>query len=164
MTRRPPARTVDNVATTQTTRTAIVGAGQAGLALSRYLTDAGHDHVLLERGHIGERWRSERWDSLVLLTPNRYNRLPAPPGHADPDGFLARAEVVAYLDAYADSFGAPVEEGVTVETVEQAGGGFRLDTDRGVWRAANVVVATGDAAEPLVPAEAAFAPARLVQL
>jgi putative flavoprotein involved in K+ transport len=164
MTGRRRGRTVDTVATTHSTETAIVGAGQAGLALSRYLTDAGHDHVLLEQGRIGERWRSERWDSLVLLTPNRYNRLPGSPEHADPDGFLARTDVVSYLRAYAGSFGAPVEEGVTVETVEQAGDGFRIDTNRGVWRAANVVVATGDAAEPRVPAEAALAPAGLVQL
>jgi putative flavoprotein involved in K+ transport len=158
-------RTVElDVTTTRTTSTAIVGAGQAGLALSRHLTEAGHDHVLLERGRIGERWRSERWDSLVLLTPNRFNRLPGSPAHGDPDGFITREELVAYLGAYAGSFGAPVEEGVTVESVEQAGCGFRVATDRGDWRAANVVVATGGAAEPLVPREAASAPAGLVGL
>ncbi len=146
------------------TQTAIVGAGQAGLALSRHLTDAGHDHVLLERGRIGERWHSQRWDSLVLLTPNWLNVLPGSPGHADPDGFLAREELAAYLDRYAESFDAPVEEGVTVEAVEQIGSGFRIDTDRGTWLAANVVVATGDAADPRLPAVAATAPAGLVQL
>ena len=146
------------------TQTAIVGAGQAGLALSRHLTDAGHDHVLLERGRIGERWRSERWDSLVLLTPNWLNVLPGSPAHDDPDGFLAREELVAYLDAYARSIGAPVEEGVSVEAVERVGSGFRVDTDRGTWLAANVVVATGDSAEPHEPPAAAAAPAGLVQL
>jgi putative flavoprotein involved in K+ transport len=141
-----------------------VGAGQAGLALSRHLTGAGHDHVLLERGRVGERWRSERWDSLVLLTPNRHNRLPGSPEHDDPDGFLAREEVVAYLSAYAGSFDAPVEEGVTVEAVERAASGLRIRTDRGDWRAANVVIATGDAAEPRLPAEAALAPEGIAQL
>jgi putative flavoprotein involved in K+ transport len=146
------------------TQTAIVGAGQAGLALSRHLTDAGHDHVLLERGRIGERWRSERWDSLVLLTPNWLNVLPGSPAHDDPDGFLAREELVAYLDAYARSIDAPVEEGVSVEAVERVGSSFRVDTDRGTWLAANVVVATGDSAEPHEPPAAAAAPAGLVQL
>src|SRR3712207_3430068 len=111
------------------TQTAIVGAGQAGLALSWHLTDAGHDHVVLERGRIGQRWRSERWNSLVLLTPNWLNVLPGSAEHDDPDGFLAREEFVAYLDSYAASFGAPVEEGVTVRAVERAGSGFRIATD-----------------------------------
>ncbi len=148
----------------QGTQTAIIGAGQAGLALSRQLTDAGHEHVLLERGRIGERWRSQRWDSLVLLTPNWLNVLPGAPGHEHSDGFLAREQVVSYLEAYARSFGAPVEEGVAVEAVEPTRNGFRVRTDRGAWLAANVVVATGDAADPHVPAEAAAAPARLAQL
>jgi putative flavoprotein involved in K+ transport len=148
----------------RSTQTAVIGAGQAGLALSRHLTDAGHDHVLLERGRIGERWRSERWDSLVLLTPNWLNRLPGSLEHDDPDGFLARQELVAYLDAYAASFGAAVQEDVTVEVVEQTGSGFRIGTDRGAWLAANVVVATGDAADPLLPTEAAATPAGILQL
>jgi putative flavoprotein involved in K+ transport len=146
------------------TQTVIVGAGQAGLALSRYLSEVGHDHVLLERGRVGERWRSQRWDSLVLLSPNWLNVLPGSPAHDDPDGFLAREELVAYLDGYARSIGAPVEEGVSVEAVEQMGCGFRVDTDRGAWLAANVVVATGDAADPQVPPAAARAPAGLAQL
>jgi putative flavoprotein involved in K+ transport len=145
------------------TQTAIVGAGQAGLALSRHLTDAGHDHVILERGRVGQRWR-QRWDSLVLLTPNWLNVLPGSPGHEDSDGFLARKELIDYLDAYAGSFGVPVEEGVTVEAIERTGSTFRIDTDRGAWLAANVVVATGDAADPRVPGEAATAPAALVQI
>ncbi len=115
----------------RTTQTLVIGAGQAGLALSRYLTDAGHDHVLLERGRIGERWRSQRWDSLALLSPNWLNLLPGAPEHSDPDGFLAREPFVAYLDAYATSFDAPVEERVTVKAVDQVGSGFRIVTDRG---------------------------------
>ena len=80
-----------------TVETLIIGAGQAGLALSRLLAEAGHDHVVLERGRIGERWRSERWDSLALLTPNWANRLPLDDAPDDPDAYLSRAEFVATL-------------------------------------------------------------------
>jgi len=144
--------------------TVVVGAGQAGLALSRYLTRAREEHVLLERGRVGERWRSERWDSLSLLTPNRLNVLPGTRPHADPDGFLSRAGFVDYLDRYAASFSAPVREGVSVLDVSPLEDGFRVETDAGVWRAANVVLATGHADEPLVPAIAASAPRGLLQL
>jgi len=147
-------------------RTLIVGAGQAGLALSRYLTRMGHRHVLLERGRIGERWRSERWDSMALLTPNWMSRLPGSAPHPDPDGFTGRDAFAAYLDAYARSFDAPVHEDVSVLDVSAAhpGQGFRVHTDSGDWRAGNVVVASGYADEPRVPAPAAAAPRRLVQL
>ena len=86
--------------------TVIVGAGQAGLALSRSLTAAGRPHVVLERGRVGERWRSERWESLRLLTPNWLNRLPGAPPLPDPDGYLDRRGVVEHLEAYAA--GAPL--------------------------------------------------------
>ena len=147
-----------------TTETVIVGAGQAGLALSRLLTDAGHEHVLLERGRVGERWRSERWDSLALLTPSWANRLPHDDEPDDPDAYLSRAEFVVALERYARSFGAPVHERTTVTAVERAGGGLRATTDRGAWRARNVVVASGDCAVPAVPWFAASAPARVGQL
>src|SRR3954447_26707594 len=120
------------------TTTVIVGAGQAGLALSRHLAAAGHDHVVLERGRVAERWRSERWDSLHVLTPNWLNQLPLGPALPDPDGFLDRRGVIGYLEAYAG--GAPVHEHTTVRRVERAGRGFRVETDRGTWAAANVVV------------------------
>ena len=130
--------------------TLIVGAGQAGLALSHHLTAAGHEHVLLERGRVGQRWH-ERWDSLTLLSPNWMNRLPGEPEPVDRDGFLALAAFVAHLDSYARSFGAPVVEGVEVERVERFDGGFRVSTTSGAWLARSVVLATGDAAEPRVP-------------
>src|SRR5215213_8992837 len=107
--------------------TLVVGGGQAGLALSRCLTTAGHDHVVLERGRIGERWRSERWDSLALLNPNWANRLPGQPEHADPDAYLSGHEFVASLERYARSFGAPVHEHATVLSVDPAADqGFRV--------------------------------------
>jgi putative flavoprotein involved in K+ transport len=145
--------------------TVIVGGGQAGLALSRWLTMGGHDHVVLERGRIGERWRSERWDSLALLTPNWANCLPGQREHADPHGYLSGREFVASLERYARSFGAPVREGTTVLGVHPADdGGFRVRTDADEWASANVVLASGDCALPAVPAVAAGAPAGLHQL
>ena len=149
----------------RTTGTIIIGAGQAGLALSRYLSGARHEHVLLERGRVGERWRSGRWESLSLLTPNRFSELPGFVPHAEPDGFLSRDAFVGYLEEYAGSFSAPVLEGVSVLQVAQAPrGGFRVRTDSGAWSADTVVLATGYADEPLVPAVAAAAPDGLTQL
>jgi putative flavoprotein involved in K+ transport len=148
----------------RTTETLIVGAGQAGLALSSFLSRARHDHVVVDRGRIGERWRSERWSSLTLLTPNWLNRLPGSPPHAEPDGFLSRPAFVDYLERYARSFAAPVAEGVTVLSVERHGSGFRVQTDGGDWCARRVVVASGHADEPAVPSVAASTPRGVVQL
>src|SRR4051812_21333263 len=147
-----------------TVDTVIIGAGQAGLALSRFLTSAAHDHVVLERGRVGERWRSERWDSLALLTPNWANRLPGDTDPADPDGYLSGGEFVAALERYARRFGAPVREHTAVVSVERANEGFRVATDRGDWSASNVVLASGDCAVPNVPWIAPSASAHVHQL
>jgi putative flavoprotein involved in K+ transport len=146
------------------TGTVVVGAGQAGLALSRFLTRAGHDHVVLDRGRVGERWLTERWDALTLLTPAWLSELPGPIRHQDPDAFLGRLEFVDYLERYARSFSAPVHEGVSVLEVVQDGAGFAVETDAGRWLAHNVVVATGYADEPRVPAIAAAGPKGVLQL
>jgi putative flavoprotein involved in K+ transport len=130
--------------------TVVVGAGQAGLALSYHLTRAGHEHVLLERGRLGQRWH-DRWDSLTLLSPNWMNRLPGGAEHDDPHGFLRRLEFIAYLEAYARSFEAPVIEGVAVTRIDRDRPGFRIETTGGEWLARNLVPATGDAALPHVP-------------
>jgi len=140
----------------KTTGTVIVGGGQAGLAMSRCLLDRGHDHVVLERGRIAERWRSERWDSLRLLTPNWMTRLP---GYAydgpEPDGFMNRSEIIDFLSGYARSFDAPVEEETTVVSAAQHEDGWRVQTDRETWLARNVVIATGHCHAAQVPAFAA---------
>lgn len=145
--------------------TVIVGGGQAGLALSACLTSAGSTHVVLERGQIGERWRSERWDSLRLLTPRWQSRLP---GYSydgpDRDGFMTRLELVEYLEQYAKSFNAPVRSGVSVTRVTQFAGQFRVETDAGDWLAKNVVVATGDCQEANVPGFATRVPASIDQV
>ena len=146
------------------TDTVIVGGGQAGLSLSAHLTARDHAHVVLERGRIGERWRSERWDSLHLLTPNWLNRLDGAPGHDVPEGFLARDAFVDYLDRYGSSIGMPVQQHVNVLSVERHRRRFRVSTDGGEWLARQVVVATGDCGVPHRPPAASSAPPELAQL
>jgi putative flavoprotein involved in K+ transport len=146
------------------THTTIIGGGQAGLALSRCLADRGVEHLVLERGAVGERWRTRR-RSLRLLTPNWMSRLPGWRYQGeDPDGFMTMPEVVGFLERYARSFGAPVETGTTVEAVHRAGGGYRIRTDRGEIASRNVVVATGACDVPSVPGFARHAHPDLVQL
>lgn len=132
--------------------TVVIGGGQAGLAMSRCLSDLGIEHVVLERGRIAERWRSQRWDSLRLLTPRWQARLPGWSYQGpDPHGFMTREELIAYLEAYAASFASQVEEGVTVTRVERGESGFEVDTDAGRWAAHNVVIASGECDRPWVP-------------
>src|SRR4051794_27503820 len=101
--------------------TVIVGAGHAGLAVSRLLSDAGHEHVVLERGRVGETWRSQRWDSFRLNTPGWMSRLPLDDGvSGDPDSFAHRDEVATWLERCSE--GLPVRTGVSVEAVGQASG------------------------------------------
>ncbi|HXV76810.1 MAG TPA: NAD(P)-binding domain-containing protein [Candidatus Polarisedimenticolaceae bacterium] len=135
------------------TETVIIGAGQAGLAMSRCLVERGVPHVVLERGRIAERWRSERWDSARLLTPNWQSRLPyCHYRGSDPDGYMKMSEVVDYFESYAGSFAAPVETGTTVLSVEQPRRDvFVVTTDRGVWQTSNVVIATGHCDVPYIP-------------
>ena len=144
------------------TGTVIVGAGQAGLALSTHLRAAGHEHVILERGRVGERWRSERWESLTLLTPNWLNGLPGAPPLQDAHGYLGRAGLLAHLEAYAAN--APVRTRTSVLRVRRVNRGYLVRTDRGDWQAPNVVIATGDCDVPRVPAVAAAAPSSVHQL
>lgn len=142
----------------------VIGAGQAGLTLSHELTRRGVAHEVLERGRVGERWRSERWKSLNLLTPNWLNRLRGGAAHADTDGFLHRREFVDYLRSYANLTGTGVRESVDVLDVEKRRGGFHVRTDSGDWLARNVVVATGDCDTVNRPPQAIAAPPWLVQV
>jgi putative flavoprotein involved in K+ transport len=133
--------------------TVVIGAGHAGLAVSRLLTSAGREHVVLDRGRVGERWRTARWDSLHLLSPNWLNRLPGWPTAGDPDGFMSSGDFVSQLEKYAASFEAPVVTGTTVTRLTTApAGGYDVRTDHGTWRAQSVVVASGPHALPVVPA------------
>jgi putative flavoprotein involved in K+ transport len=143
----------------------IVGGGQAGLAMSRCLSDRRIDHVVLERGQAAERWRRERWESLRLLTPNWMTRLP---GFAytgpDPDGYMRVAEVVSFLERYAVESGVPLVPGAQVVSLRAVADGYRAVTEAGTWHARQVVIATGHCDTPFVPALAAGAAARLHQL
>jgi putative flavoprotein involved in K+ transport len=139
----------------------IIGAAHAGLSTSYYLTRAGIEQVVLERGRVGEKWRTTCWDSFYLNTPNWGCSLP---GNAydggDPDGFLSRAEAVTFLEEYTRSYNAPVHGGVHVFSVERAGDQYIVETDSETYRAEAVVVASGFFARPKIPASApALAPA-----
>jgi putative flavoprotein involved in K+ transport len=139
--------------------TVVIVAGHAGLAMSRCLAERGIDHVVLERGEIANSWRTERWDSLRLLTPNWQSRLP---GFAyqgeDPDGFRTMPEVIALIDGYARTIAAPVETHTRVTAVRRTDAGYLVRTDRGDWHARTVVLATGACNIPLVPQLAAAVP------
>ena len=134
------------------TQVVIVGAGQAGLAVSKLLRDNGVDHVVLERGRTGERWLSQRWDSLRLLTPNWMSRLPGWSYRGgDPAGFMPAADVSGYLDAYARSFDAPVIHDAAVRSVRPRAGGYLVVSAAGYFSAAAVIVATGYSDVAAVP-------------
>ena len=146
----------------ETVDVVVVGAGQAGLSISHELSQAGVDHVVLERGRVGETWRG-RWDSFCLVIPNWTVRLPGGSYRgSDPDGFMARDDIVAHLVGYAHSFRAPVREGVNVSAVETGdGGGFLVRASSGEIRARQVVLASGGYQKPHRPPAAAKLPASL---
>jgi putative flavoprotein involved in K+ transport len=126
------------------TTTVVIGAGHCGLATSRYLAERSIDHVVLERGEVAHSWRTRRWDSFRLLTPNWMTRLP---GYAyagdDPDGFQTAGELADLFGAYAKVSGAPVLTNTTVESVRPADGGFLVRTDQDLREARTVVLASG---------------------
>jgi putative flavoprotein involved in K+ transport len=147
----------------RTTNAIVIGAGQAGLAMSHCLMARGIDHLMLERGRIAERWRSERWDSLRLLTPNWMSRLPGWSYRGDdPDGFMTMSEVVAYLEGYAAR--APVVTGVAVHALHRAPAGYRLETSAGTFATPAVIIATGQCDVPHIPAMAAELPPAIHQV
>jgi len=123
---------------------AVIGAGQAGLAMSWSLAQRSIDHVVLERGEVANTWRSERWDSFTLLTPNWQSRLP---GHGydgdDPDGFRTTAETVAFIERYAERVAPPLRTHCAVTSVRTAGDGYEVVAAQGTWHCKAVVLATG---------------------
>ncbi|KAB2849702.1 MAG: SidA/IucD/PvdA family monooxygenase [Hyphomicrobiaceae bacterium] len=134
--------------------TLIVGGGQAGLAMSMHLSKRGVPHLILERHRIAERWRSERWDSLVANGPAWHDRFPDQTFTGiDPNGFATRDMIVDYFVAYAKEIAAPLRCGVEVTALHRktGGPGFRAETTAGVIEAANVVAATGPFQRPLIP-------------
>ncbi len=137
------------------TTTVIIGAGHAGLAMSRCLSERSIDHVVLERGEVANSWKTERWDSLKLLTPNWQSRLP---GYGyegdDPDGYRNMPETIAFIERYAHVISAPVQAHTQVRSVRTGNGGYVVATNQGDWQCQTVVLATGACNIPNVPAVA----------
>ncbi len=133
----------------------IIGAGQAGLAMSYELATPGIDHVILERGRVAERWHSTTWDSLRLLSPNWMLRLPnwryrGP----DQDGYLGRDALIRYLSDYAGAMAAPVVGDSPVLRVRRSGSMYEVRTPDTLWQSRALVIATGHCEAPRIPAAA----------
>ena len=148
----------------------VVGGGQAGLGVGYYLQAASRKFVIFERGRVGETWRSQRWDSFAVNTPNWANALPGDPYEGDErDGFYHRDELIEYFELYADKLALPVVEGVTVTAVEVNRDGFLVTCEDSAGEvdavtAANVVVASGIMQAPKIPAIRERFPEWLIQI
>ncbi|NGZ83269.1 MSMEG_0569 family flavin-dependent oxidoreductase [Duganella aceris] len=144
----------------------IIGGGQAGLSISYLLKQQGLSHLILEKNLLGHAWRSERWDSFCLVTPNWQCTLPGYPYQGDdPEGFMVKDDIVAYIDGYIASFGPPALEGVAVTGVTRdADGGYQIASSAGVFHAGQVVIAVGGYHTPILPSDAAQLPAGVLQL
>ena len=133
--------------------------------MSRCLTERAIDHVVLERGEVANSWRTERWDSLRLLTPNWQSRLPGFGYEGkDPDGYRSMLETIAFLDRYAGVISAPVETHTTVTSVTGDDPGFKVSTDQGDWRCRTLVLASGACNIARVPALAEAVPPGIAML
>jgi putative flavoprotein involved in K+ transport len=144
------------------TTTVVIGAGHAGLAMSHWLSRRSIDHVLLERGEVANTWKTERWDSLRLLTPNWQSRLPGFRYDGDdPDGFMTMPEVIAFIERYAAIVAAPVHTATTVTELRPTPDGYAVRTDQRCWSAPTVVVATGACNVARVPPFVADVPAAI---
>jgi len=127
-----------------TTDVVVIGAGHAGLAASYCLNEQSIDHVVLERGEVANSWRTERWDSLKLLTPNWQTRLPGFDYEGeDPNGFMTMPEVIEVIEEYAKFADAPVRTQTTVQSVQKYFDGYRVVTNKGSWQARSVIIASG---------------------
>jgi putative flavoprotein involved in K+ transport len=132
--------------------TLIIGGGQAGIAMSEQLSKRGVSHLVIERNRIAERWRSERWDSLVANGPAWHDRFPNKTfDKCDPDAFAPAGQIVDYLVKYAEQVKAPIRCGVEVTALYKKGESFIAETSKGVIEATNVVVATGPFQKPIIP-------------
>ena len=143
----------------------VIGGGQAGLCTSFFLARYGQEHVVLEQGRVAETWRTQRWESFTLNTPNWTLQLP---GHGyagdGPDAFMPRDDVVSYLERYAEVIDAPLRPGVRVASLERTSDGYLLETSEGPLEADTVVVATGAFQRPRAPAIAGDRDPRILQL
>ena len=144
--------------------TVVVGAGAAGLAASYHLAAAEREHVVLERGEVGETWRTQRWDSFRLNTAGWMSGLPGAELPCEARAFAGADELVDLLDAYATSYRLPVRTGVRVSQLAPSSGGWRLSTGEGEIDAHNVVIASGAQNVPRIPGSAARLPRSILQL
>jgi putative flavoprotein involved in K+ transport len=143
----------------------VIGAGHSGLAMSHELGQRALEHVVLERGEVANTWRTERWDSLRLLTPNWMCRLPGYHYQGDdPDGYMGVGEIVEFVSRYAKRLSAPVLTHTTVTRVEPAGDGYRVSSTRGDWLCRAVVLANGAFSKPVMPPFADGMPGDVQQL
>ncbi|GAB4058739.1 MSMEG_0569 family flavin-dependent oxidoreductase [Uliginosibacterium sediminicola] len=144
----------------------IIGGGQAGLSMSWYLQQAGIDHLVLEKKSLMHSWRTQRWDTFCLVTPNWQCALPGYPYQGDdPHGFMVKDQIIEYLDGFARHVNAPVREGVSVQRVSsRAEGGYRVQTSSGEFTADQVVVASGGYHQPIVPRMAERLPESITQI
>ncbi|HSH41369.1 MAG TPA: NAD(P)-binding domain-containing protein [Arenicellales bacterium] len=141
------------------TTVVIIGAGHAGLAMSRCLSKRSIDHVVLERGEVANSWKTERWDSLRLLTPNWQSRLPGYGYRGDnPDGYRDMPETIAFIERYAEVISAPVRTHTEVRSLRAGDDGYIVGTTQGEWHCRAVVLASGACNLPHVPACAATVP------
>jgi putative flavoprotein involved in K+ transport len=145
---------------------AVIGGGQAGLSVSYYLKQRNIEHVVLERNQAFHAWRTQRWDSFCLVTPNWQCKLPGLPyDGSDPDGFMRRDELNAYLERFLAKLSPPLEEGVSVNKVQRAPDGtFELQTSRGELRVDQLVIAAGNYHVPKIPRLAEKLPRSITQL
>ena len=144
----------------------IIGGGQAGLSISYCLKERGIGHIIFEKNRLAESWRTKRWDSFCLVTPNWQCALPGfEYSGADPKGFMVKNEIVEYIEAYARSFDPPIKEGVSVSRMRKnAAGLFEVSTDLGEFTADQVVVATGGYQTATVPRLAERFPSHMQQM
>lgn len=150
------AKTVDAI---------VVGAGHAGLAISRCLAERSIDHVVFERGEVANSWRNERWDSLTLLTPNWQCRLPGfQYDGSDPDGYMRMPELIEFIDQYARVIAAPVRTNTNVASIRRESKHFSVTTDDGVWASRAVVLASGACNLPSVPKVSEELPAAITSI
>jgi putative flavoprotein involved in K+ transport len=133
--------------------------------MSRCLATRGIDHVVLERGTVANTWKTERWDSLTLLTPNWQSRLPDYRYEGDdPDGYMTMPEVISFIEGYADAISAPIHTSTTVTSVTRDDDGFVVETDQGAWRSSTVVLASGHCNVPHVPPVSELVPAGITMI